>query len=451
MSAKAISKDCLETSLPADTKDQLPTTDLLTPEQHPEFWYIHGKAYDLSQFIHRHPGGSRALLLTRGRDCTEMFESYHCLTDKPKSIMAKFEVGKQHDYQPYFDWTDPQANAFQTEVISEVRNYVAQNNIDIKCSMYRMTLLSILYVFVFWSTVKFYWMEGAWWSVPIIPVLWWVIFVNTFHDATHFAMSKNMFVTHFWTYVYPWFSSPTTWDHQHVIGHHVYTNIHKLDPDLNHGMPIFRIHPKFRFRDWFQYQIYWSWFIWGVATFWLSNIYDIQGIISGKYHGVLTYQKLDGWRIVAHIFGRLVAIFLHLGIPLLLFPVGKAIVWAVTFNFFFSFCFMATTQVNHLTPLALKGASQKVQSWAHHQVLTSQAFAHDSLFWWVFSGGLNYQIEHHIFPGVNHEHLPGIKPIVVRLCKKHGIPYNYSETYSEIFWQYIEVVRLGALKIHPGF
>jgi fatty acid desaturase len=60
-----------------------------------------------------------------------------------------------------------------------------------------------------------------------------------------------------------------------------------------------------------------------------------------------------------------------------------------------------------------------------HQVLTAQDFAHDSLFWWVFSGGLNYQIEHHLFPGVNHEHLPHIKPIVTRLCKKVRCDYSF--------------------------
>jgi len=427
------------------------TKDQLTPEEHPEFWYIHGKAYDLTNFIERHPGGPRALLLTRGRDCTEMFESYHCLTDKPKQVMSKFEVGVQHDYKPIFDWHDPKINAFQKEVVTEVRQWVETNNIDTKCSNFRMTWLSLLFLAICWITVKFYWIEAAWWSVVAVPILWWTVFVNTFHDASHFAISRNLWVTHFWTYIYPWFSSPTTWDHQHVIAHHVHTNIHKLDPDLNHGMPIFRVSSKFRFRNWFHYQIYWSWLIWGIATFWLANVYDFMGIVTGKYHGVIAYQKFDTPRMIAHLFGRFAALFLHFGIPLFLFPLGQAILWATSFNFIFSLCFMATTQINHLTPSCLRGADEKQRSWAHHQVLTCQAFAHDSMFWWIFSGGLNYQVEHHLFPGVNHEHLPAIKPIVRRLCEKHGIHYSYAETYSEVFWQYVEVVRKGALKVHPGF
>ena len=42
-------------------------------------WYIHGQAYDLNDFVDRHPGGKRALVMMRGQDCTEMFEAYHSL------------------------------------------------------------------------------------------------------------------------------------------------------------------------------------------------------------------------------------------------------------------------------------------------------------------------------------------------------------------------------------
>jgi delta11-fatty-acid desaturase len=59
-------------------------------------------------------------------------------------------------------------------------------------------------------------------------VLWWLLMVNSFHDASHYALSRNLWITAFWQYLFPFFTSPTTWDHQHIIAHHVYTNIHKL-------------------------------------------------------------------------------------------------------------------------------------------------------------------------------------------------------------------------------
>jgi len=310
-----------------------------------------------------------------------------------------------------------------------------------------MIQLYLALIFTLYVAIEFYWRQGVWWSAFVMPVVVWTTFVNSFHDASHFAMSKNIYVTNFWTYLWPWFSSPTTWDHQHVIAHHVHTNIHKLDPDLNHGMPLFRVNLRFRWRPWFHFQIFWTWFIWGVATLWLANIFDFLGIMSGKYHGVLPYQKLSKPRLVLHFFGRFVGLFMTMGIPFFLFPFGKAVWWGISFNFIFSICFMATTQVNHITPKCLAAAEKVNPSWAVHQVITAQAFAHESLFWWVFAGGLNFQIEHHLFPGINHGHLPALKPIVVRLCKKHGIPYAYCETYGELFAQHVDAIRQGSKNI----
>jgi fatty acid desaturase len=130
----------------------------------------------------------------------------------------------------------------------------------------------------------------------------------------------------------------------------------------------------------------------------------------------------------------------------MLFPLGKALFWAISFNFLFSFCFMLTTQVNHLSEELLSNGENPNKCWSIHQVLTAQSFDHDSYFWWIFGGGLNYQIEHHLFPGINHEHLPRLKPIVTRLCSKYNVPYYYSPSYFDLFWKYIEVVKKGAEK-----
>ncbi|ETO19641.1 hypothetical protein RFI_17588 [Reticulomyxa filosa] len=65
----------------------------------PQWWYLHGKAYDFSAFATRHPGGQQAIFLGRGRDCTALFESYH--TYLPSSdILAKYEIpeGIQSSY-----------------------------------------------------------------------------------------------------------------------------------------------------------------------------------------------------------------------------------------------------------------------------------------------------------------------------------------------------------------
>jgi len=414
-------------------------------ERDRHLWFIHGKAYDLSEFMHRHPGGCRAMEVSRGRDCTELFESYHSLTDKPRAIMEKFCVGVQENYNPMFKW-GPKEHPFQSELREEVRKYFKEAKVDSKVSTKRLIQLFLALIFIFLFTIKFYWMDltTPWWALFVTPILWWTVMVNSFHDASHYALSRNQTITTFFQYIYPYFTSPTTWDHQHIIAHHVYTNIHKLDPDLNHGLPVFRMHPHFRWKFIYNFQLILVWVVWSVATFWLATIYDYQGVISGKYHGVLPYQQMSRIRMVEHIFGRFASFYTLFGIPYL-FGHSKwdCFVMGLTFNILFSICFMITTQVNHFCEeLMFHRESKKIsECWSIHQINTAQDFAHDSLFWWIFAGALNFQIEHHLFPGVNHEHLPNIKPIIVNLCKKYNIPYNYEPTYFDVLRKYLSLIR----------
>jgi len=298
-----------------------------------------------------------------------------------------------------------------------------------------------------WMTYKYYW-AGEWWASIVVPAMWWISFINTFHDATHFAFTRNEIHSAFWVYLFPYFSSPTTWDHQHVIGHHIYTNIFKKDPDLNHGMPAFRIHPRFSYRPWFRFQMFWVWLVWSVSTFYLSIVYDWTGLTTGVYHGVLPYQRLSPLRMAGHLFGRIMSVFLTVGIPFVLFPFGQAFWWSVSFYAVYGFLFMLTTQINHIVEECLEGAAEPNECWAIHQVKTSHGFSHGSLFWWVLSGGLNYQIEHHLFPGINSNHLHDIAPIVQNLCKKYDVPYNYSSNYYQAVAKYLKVVAKGSEKVN---
>jgi len=65
--------------------------------------------------------------------------------------------------------------------------------------------------------MSWYWLyKGEYWAAVLAPILSWIIGVNSFHDASHFCLSRREWVNNIFRYIYPWFSSPTTWDHQHV-------------------------------------------------------------------------------------------------------------------------------------------------------------------------------------------------------------------------------------------
>jgi delta11-fatty-acid desaturase len=77
--------------------------------------------------------------------------------------------------------------------------------------------------------------RGELWTLIAMPLAYWVIGVNIFHDGSHFALSRDWRINALATYWGWYFSSPFEWYHQHVIGHHVYANIPtKVRPDGRH-------------------------------------------------------------------------------------------------------------------------------------------------------------------------------------------------------------------------
>lgn len=71
------------------------------------------------------------------------------------------------------------------------------------------------------------------------------------------------------------------------------------------------------------------------------------------------------------------------------------------------------------------------QDWAELQVSTTVDYGHKSWFWTVFSGSLNFQSTHHLFPGVSQYYYPMIAPIILGTCDEFGIRYRVKETVGE--------------------
>jgi len=100
--------------------------------------------------------------------------------------------------------------------------------------------------------------------------------------------------------------------------------------------------------------------------------------------------------------------------------------------------------VNHLTDTVFPEKDFHERDWAKLQVMTSSNFAMDSMLWRWIAGGLNYQIEHHLFPSLNHMHLPYIQPIVKQTCKQFGVPYVvYDSLWSALISYTHHLQRMG--------
>jgi delta11-fatty-acid desaturase len=305
-----------------------------------------------------------------------------------------------------------------------------------KASSERWLLLGIL-SWAFVSILPFY-LDGCYWTLFVMPLVAWLLVANFWHDCLHFSYSKDWRINATLPYLLPILSSPWLWYHQHVIGHHTYTNVGMKDPDLAHAPQLKREHASIKWKKCHRNQGSYFRFIlvWSIASCIGINILnDIKTNIKLSYNNVVGYQKLSISRFCFHLFGRVVYAFITILWPLFQFSLWKAAFWIVIPNIVFSCLFMINTQINHLTEECCNSSDT---NFLKHQVVTAQNFGIGSVWNFFLSGGLNYQIEHHLFPFVNHCHLPYLASGVKEICAKHGVRYQEVDGYKMAFIQHLQ-------------
>eukprot|EP00731_Ephydatia_muelleri_P023135 Em0015g718a len=194
---------------------------------------VRGKVYDVSSFVSRHPGGVDQIMLGAGRDITQLFESYH--PSETYKILDKYYVGTLVDNElPVF----PPPSEFYRTVKKRVEDYFKDAKIDPKVD-YWMFLRYI----VFLSVAMSCWLGGIMFQTSLVAViafgLGWGFFsalvaMSCTHDASHFAVTHKPWVWRLVGSVHDFYhgASMFVWIHQHVLGHHPYTNIDGADPDI---------------------------------------------------------------------------------------------------------------------------------------------------------------------------------------------------------------------------
>mmetsp|Transcript_1123 Transcript_1123/g.2352 ORF Transcript_1123/g.2352 Transcript_1123/m.2352 type:complete len:519 (-) Transcript_1123:69-1625(-) len=427
---------------------------------------IHDKWYDLSGF--EHPGGPVALGLAKGRDATALLESHHFFIHRKKllRILAKYEVspdeattlstllgGKRNDDSPY-DWSDIETDGFASDlrelVVDHFESLAKDRGIGIveatKATPKRWFVVCSFLGLFFASLPLF--VQGRWAFIVVTPILAWLSITNYWHDSLHFALSSNWRINATLPYLLPLLSSPWMWYHHHNIGHHAYTNIAHRDPDLAHAPQLMREHESIKWRPSHLNQARFSnaLFIWSIAHgIGLNLLNDVRATVKLSYNNVVSLEKPSMLGLAAHIGGRFIYVYVAFLWPFMVFPLFKAMIWATIPNAIFSLCFMVNTQINHLNDICGHASDT---NFFKHQAITAQNFGNGNLFCYYFSGGLNYQIEHHLFPTINHCHLPALSAGVKRICKKHGVAYNHVSGYGEAISEHFAHTASMATKPH---
>ncbi|HBH06347.1 MAG TPA: acyl-CoA desaturase [Flavobacteriales bacterium] len=261
--------------------------------------------------------------------------------------------------------------------------------------------------------------------------------LSVMHDAIHGAYSKHKWVNQLLGNAMNLIGGNSdVWRMQHNVLHHTYTNVLGMDDDIN-TPPILRFSPHEKWMKAHKYQYLYVWFFYGISTFTRVTLRDpVQvfwywnnGLIKSKKEFAKIMANLIFWKIFHFTYLLVLPIYFNSFSPWL--TLGAYFLMHVVAGSIMSMIF----QTAHVMPdLDHKKAREDriiEENWAVHEMKTTSNYAPNNkmLTWYV--GGLNFQVEHHLFANICHIHYPKIAPIVVQTAKEYNIKYHSQPSLAE--------------------
>jgi linoleoyl-CoA desaturase len=269
--------------------------------------------------------------------------------------------------------------------------------------------------------------------------------LSVMHDANHGAYSKNEKVNKWVGYIIYFIGgSDVNWRIQHNILHHTYTNVTGMDEDINPGA-IMRFSPHEKRRKFHRYQHVYAWFFYGWMTIMWYLTKDYKQAVRYEQMGLTSTQQTTFKKHLTNlIVSKIAYTILFIIIPAVLVPYFFLHVIAGFFlmQFIAGLTLACIFQPAHVVPTSdypVPDNSGNIDAdWAVSQLCNTANFAPKArlLSWYV--GGLNYQVEHHLFPNICHVHYRKLSEIVKQTAHEFELPYHSYKSF------------IGALKAHTN-
>jgi linoleoyl-CoA desaturase len=355
-----------------------------------------------------------------------------------------------------FEPRDPALRALHDELRAVVDDYFVRtggkrtaNAAMVAKTVFWLAAAAALYAVLVVGALPPLW---AWPAAGLLGVVMAAVGFNVGHDAIHGAWSERAWVNRLLGRTFDVLgASSTTWAEAHNFVHHTYTNVPGVDHDLEPG-PFMVFHPEkapswiHRFQHLYAFPLYLFTFV-----VWVFKK-DLQQVLSPDPRSGLRHGAAD---VAGVVFFKLVHFALFLGLPLLLLSGAPGFSpWMVVVGYLTMIAGAGLTlavvfQLAHVvepTTFPVPDAERRIDdSWAAHQLRTTANFAPDSPFWNFFTGGLNHQIEHHLFYKICHIHYPALAPLVADVARRHGVPYHVLPTFRAALASHVRTMRrLGA-------
>jgi linoleoyl-CoA desaturase len=301
--------------------------------------------------------------------------------------------------------------------------------------MYLKTVIVVAWVVASYTLLLF--LAGTWWLALPLAILLGLslaaVGFNIQHDGGHGAYSDRPWINRLMAMSLDLLgASSYVWARKHNSIHHSYANITGHDEDIDLGF-FGRLSPHQKRFRWHRLQHFYLWALYGLLpTKW--QVYDdFHKVVTGRIGGHPLAQP-KGWDLVTFVAGKVVFFALALGIPLLLHPVWVVLLCYSVASLVQGVALSIVFQLAHCVeeagfPLPQEDTGRMEAAWAMHQVETTVDFARGNRLLSWFIGGLNFQIEHHLFPRICHVHYAAIAPLVEETCREFGLRYLAQKSF----------------------
>jgi linoleoyl-CoA desaturase len=269
-----------------------------------------------------------------------------------------------------------------------------------------------------------------------------VLGFNIMHEGGHQSFSRHDFLNSAAAYMLNALGGNTHyWKIKHNINHHTFTNIHGADSDIN-VEPFMRLHPNQPLRKMHQYQhVYWF-FLYGISYMAWVFYEDFVKYFTRKVAVHMNPQPLSVKEHLIFWLTKISYVIVYLALPVFMLGWVKGILGFLLVTFTCGLFISIVFQLAHVVEITEFPTGKKMErEWALHQVSTTSNFATQNKFLFWLLGGLNFQVEHHLFPRISHIHYPQINKIVKETCREFNITYHEYASMSQAFLSHLLYLR----------
>lgn len=338
-------------------------------------------------------------------------------------------------------------NSLHQDLRNRVQAYFTENNIKQSGGSQIMTKAIIL-VSIFVATYLHLMIgKPVWWVAALECALLGVVIAsigfNVMHDGGHGSFSESKIINKLASWSASMLGvSQFMWNVKHNMIHHTYTNVDGVDDDIEIGVMMRMAPTQEKFLIHKYQHVYFVVLYMLMYVFWVFfsdykkyftrkiGNFPIKKISFGDH---IRFWAVKVWHLLAFII-----------LPIYVWGIGAYligfVIMAVVSGFILSIVFqLAHTVEDAAFPTPDVETHKLPDEFAAHQIKTTANFATNNKFISWYVGGLNFQVEHHLFPKISHVHYPAINKIVIETCKDHKLDY-------------IEYPTMGsAIKAHVKF